>query len=102
MALLLHRSQGHNRCQLPVSVEVFAQSGVDLNTLREKPPEVFVIDLTRLPAQGRDIGIWIRQRKATREVPIVFVGGEPDKVARTRKQLPDARRADEPISSCSS
>ncbi len=77
------RSAGH-------TVEVFAQSGVDLKTLREKPPDVFVIDLTRLPAQGRDIGIWIRQRKATREVPIVFVGGEHDKVARIRKQLPDA------------
>ena len=77
------RSAGH-------TVRVFTQSGADLKTLREKPPEVFVIDLTRLPAQGRDIGIWIRQRKATREVPIVFVGGERDKVARTRKQLPDA------------
>jgi len=72
------------------TVEVFAQSAADLKTLREKPPDVFVIDLTRLPAQGRDFGIWIRQRKATREVPIVFVGGEHDKVARTRKQLPDA------------
>jgi len=77
------RSVGH-------TVQVFTQSGADLKTLREKPPAVFVIDLTRLPAQGRDIGIWIRQHKATREVPIVFVGGEHDKVARISKQLPDA------------
>jgi hypothetical protein len=77
------RSAGH-------TVRVFTQSGAKLKTLREKPPEVFVIDLTRLPAQGHDIGIWIRRRKATRKVPIVFVGGERDKVARTRRLLPDA------------
>lgn len=72
-------------------VTVFTPTGgVQLNTLLERPPDAYVIDLGRLPSQGRDIGIWLRQRKATRHVPLVFVGGEAAKVARTRQQLPDA------------
>jgi CheY-like chemotaxis protein len=72
-------------------VTVFTPTGgAQLNALRERPPDVYVIDLGRLPSQGRDIGIWLRQRKATRQVPIVFVDGEAAKVARTRQHLPDA------------
>ncbi len=32
----------------------------------------------------------IRAYRATRHVPLIFVGGDPEKVARIRKQLPDA------------
>jgi CheY-like chemotaxis protein len=72
-------------------VTVFTpEAGADVKKLRENPPDLFAIDLGRLPAQGRDMGIWIRQRKATRLIPIVFIGGQPEKVARIRKQLPDA------------
>ncbi|NIM49140.1 MAG: DUF3052 family protein [Gemmatimonadales bacterium] len=39
---------------------------------------------------GRDVGVAIRHYKATRNVPLVFVGGDPEKVARTKQQLPDA------------
>ncbi|MBI3662706.1 MAG: DUF3052 family protein [Acidobacteria bacterium] len=49
-----------------------------------------VIDLARLPSHGRDVGLGVRQSKATRRVPIVFVGGEPEKVARVKTLLPDA------------
>jgi hypothetical protein len=56
----------------------------------ERPPDAFVIDLSRLPAQGREVGKWIRERKATRGVPIVFVDGEKDKVEKARRELPDA------------
>jgi hypothetical protein len=56
----------------------------------ERPPDAFVIDLSRLPAQGREVGKWIRERNATRGVPIVFVDGEKDKVAKARRELPDA------------
>jgi hypothetical protein len=61
-----------------------------LTTLQKDPPALFVIDLARLPGQGRDVGLYLRQRKATREVPIVFVGGDPAKVARFQTLLPDA------------
>jgi len=49
-----------------------------------------VIDLNRLPSQGRDLGIALRTYKTTRQVPLVFVDGDPEKVARIREILPDA------------
>jgi hypothetical protein len=49
-----------------------------------------VIDLARLPAQSRDIGIFFRTRASTRNIPLVFVDGAEDMVARTRGILPDA------------
>ena len=61
-----------------------------LRDLRTKPPTAVVIDLSRLPSQGRDVGLAVRQSKVTRHVPIVFVGGEPEKLARVKSLLPDA------------
>ncbi|MGH9362679.1 MAG: hypothetical protein ACRD2T_12260 [Thermoanaerobaculia bacterium] len=58
--------------------------------LREEPPTAVVIDLGRLPGQGRDVGLALRRRKTTRRLPLVFVGGDPGKVARIRALLPDA------------
>lgn len=58
--------------------------------LAADPPEAIVIDLTRLPAQGRDLGLLLRMRRGTRHVPLVFVGGEPRKVERVQRLLPDA------------
>jgi hypothetical protein len=61
-----------------------------LRELRENPPDAFAIDLGRLPSQGRDLGMNIRKYKSTRHVPLVFIGGDPEKVKRIRKILPDA------------
>jgi len=61
-----------------------------LREMRENPPDAVVIDLTRLPSQGRDIGLLLRKYKTTRHVPLVFVEGGPDKVARIKELLPDA------------
>jgi CheY-like chemotaxis protein len=61
-----------------------------LRRLKENPPAAVVIDLSRLPSQGRDIAQSIRVAKATRGIPIVFVDGAADKVAPIREQLPDA------------
>lgn len=58
--------------------------------LRENPPSAFVVDLSRLPMQGRDVGMALRHYRTTRHVPLVFVAGDPDKVARVRESLPDA------------
>jgi len=65
-----------------------------LRAIRENPPDAFVIDLSRRPSGGRDVAIWLRQRKATRGVPIVFAGGDPEKVAQVRELLPDAGYAE--------
>ena len=62
-------------------------------TLRElsaKPPAAVVIDLARQPSQGRDVGVAIRHRKATRHIPLVFVGGDKRNSASVRQHLPDA------------
>jgi len=61
-----------------------------LNLLRQEPPTAVVIDLTRLPSQGGDVGVALRKFKATRHVPLVFVEGDPEKVARIKHLLPDA------------
>jgi hypothetical protein len=58
--------------------------------LRTQPVAAIVIDLDRMPTQGRDVGVGLRSWKATRHIPLVFVGGEPEKVARAKTVLPDA------------
>jgi hypothetical protein len=62
----------------------------DLRRLLDKPIEATIIDLSRLPSTGRDVGIALRSRKATRHIPIVFVDGHPEKVSRVKAVLPDA------------
>ena len=57
---------------------------------REDPPNVVVIDLSRLPSQGRDVAMALRSYKSTRTIPLVFVDGEPEKVERIKAQIPDA------------
>jgi CheY-like chemotaxis protein len=61
-----------------------------MRQIRASHPDAVVIDLTRLPSHGREVAHGVRSAKATRHIPIVFVGGEPEKVARTRQLLPDA------------
>jgi len=61
-----------------------------LRALAASPPDAVVIDLSRIPSHGREVGVALRTRKATREIPLVFVEGAPEKVARVRQVLPDA------------
>jgi glutaredoxin len=78
-----------------LAAEVFAsRDGADLRALTEASADAYVIDLGRLPSHGRDLAIWLRQRKPSREVPVVFVGGKPAKVEGIREVLPDAAFAD--------
>jgi len=66
------------------------QGSSTMRRLREDPPSAVVIDLSRLPSQGRDVALGVRSYKSTRHLPIVFVDGDPEKVARIKKHLPDA------------
>jgi len=61
-----------------------------LRQWREDPPNAFVIDLSRLPSHGREIAIALRQSPKTRQVPIVFCDGAPEKLKRIKDVLPDA------------
>jgi hypothetical protein len=49
-----------------------------------------VIDLSRMPSHGKYVGAWLRGSKSTRQIPLVFVGGEAEKVAAIKRQMPDA------------
>jgi hypothetical protein len=72
-------------------VRVLSQQGEPgMRTLADDPPDAAVIDLGRLPSQGGAVGIALRQRKGTREVPLLFIEGDPERTARVRALLPDA------------
>ena len=58
--------------------------------IRLTQPDVVVIDLDRLPSHGRTVAVVLRTIKATRSIPLVFLGGAEDKVARVRADIPDA------------
>jgi len=74
-----------------VDFEPFTRAA--LNLLHHDPPAAVVIDLTRLPSHGRDVGVGLRRFKAPRHVPLVFVEGDAKKVDRIRQLLPDATYA---------
>jgi CheY-like chemotaxis protein len=65
-------------------------TSIGVKQLRENPPAAFVIDLGRLPSHGREVAYALRQSKALRPIPIVFVDGAEDKVEAIRAVLPDA------------
>lgn len=72
---------------------VEVQATPDMGRIRaigEAPPDVILIDLSRAPSTGRAIGTWLRQHRATRRVPLIFIDGEPEKVEVTRRILGDA------------
>ena len=58
--------------------------------LSERNPQALIIDLSRLPSHGREVGAHVRRAKATRFMPIVFVGGNSEVVAKIRALIPDA------------
>lgn len=60
-----------------------------LALVRADPPEAVVIDLDRLPSHGRETARAIRVSKTLRHIPLVLVGGPPEKVAAIKRLLPD-------------
>ena len=85
------RAQRLRRAGYEVEHPEFDPKG--LGRLAKEPPAAVVIDLSRLPSHGREVGLALRERKGTRAIPLVFVGGEEAKVEHTRKLLPDATYA---------
>ena len=78
---------------LQIKADAFATSGL---VRQFAGVAVVCIDLDRLPAHGREIAVALRRTKATQRIPLVFAGGRKDKVARIKKELPDAVYADWP------
>jgi CheY-like chemotaxis protein len=69
------------------------QGNAILRKLRKNVPDAVVIDLSRMPSYGRDVAVGIRMGKTTRNVPVVFVEGEPGKADKIKQLLPDAAYA---------
>ena len=77
-----------------VAVHWQHEAGSELTrALAAAPPAAIVIDLGRLPAHGRAVAMWVRGRKASRCVPLVFVPGDVEKTAALQQALPDATYA---------
>jgi len=76
--------------ELGYDVLCFSDSRANPKELLDRLPDLFVIDLGRIPSQGRELAGWLRRRKATRHVPILFIEGDPAKTERVRRLLPDA------------
>ncbi|HYK87669.1 MAG TPA: hypothetical protein VE398_02795 [Acidobacteriota bacterium] len=61
-----------------------------IRELKSNSPDAVIIDLSRSPSQGRDMGLFIRKNAATRRIHLVFVSGEENLRGRIRELLPDA------------
>jgi hypothetical protein len=61
-----------------------------MKLVRQAPPAAVVIFLGRLPSQGRDVALQLRQFKSSRLTPLVLCGGDPLKLPKIRELLPDA------------
>jgi hypothetical protein len=58
--------------------------------LKQAAPDALIISLDRLPSHGREIAGAISESKRLRDLPIIFVGGEAEKVSITKLKFPDA------------
>jgi CheY-like chemotaxis protein len=56
--------------------------------IKANPPAAIIIYLTRLPSHGRETADALRTYKATREIPIVFVGGQGEALVKTKAKVP--------------
>lgn len=70
------------------------RNGAAIRALVDDPPDAVVIDLDRSPTEGRAVAVMLRKQVTTRRIPIVFVAGQPERVARVRSMLPDAAYAE--------
>ena len=50
-------------------------------------PDVVVLDLAVKPSHSREVGRAFRQSKATRDLPLVFVDGTGDDIAKAREKM---------------
>jgi DNA-binding response OmpR family regulator len=58
--------------------------------IKANPPDAVVIYLERLPTHGRETADALRSLKATRALPIIFVGGNEAAIEKTRLKVTDA------------
>lgn len=59
-----------------------------LKALSANPPDAVVIDLGRLPSQGRDVALLVRKRKATRGGAFLSLAGISARLAESSRPNP--------------
>lgn len=76
-------------CDIDVAGEVW--SGGALRKALKEPVDAVLISLERRPAQGAEVGKFLRQSKSTRNIPLIFiVGPNPDRAWKAKQAMPDA------------
>ena len=73
---------------------VEGEAGRRLRALGAGNVDAVIVDLARLPSHGRGFATWLRQSKTTRQLPLVFLKGDPEKTARLEHAFPDATFTD--------
>ena len=53
-------------------------------------PDIFIISLDRLPSHGRQYAQWLWEAKKRQHIPLLFVGGLPEKAEATKAKFPRA------------
>ncbi|MFN8288657.1 MAG: hypothetical protein U0U70_00230 [Chitinophagaceae bacterium] len=59
-------------------------------SLKDDLPDVLIICLDRLPSHGRAYAEWMWGAKKRQHIPVIFCGGQEDKVKATRARFPQA------------
>ncbi len=67
-----------------------AKTSSAVGELARLNPAVLVLDLDKLPSHAREIAVALRSSKSARHIPLLFAGGEPEKITRVRADIPDA------------
>ncbi len=52
------------------------------------PPAAVVFYLIRLPSHSRATAEYLAQTKSTRQIPLIFVGGEGEALEKTKQKIP--------------
>jgi len=73
-------------------VELEARDGGQVGkAVKLDRPNAIVIYHTLKPSHGRATAEYLAETKATRDIPIIFVGGEGETLEKTKAKLPKAR-----------
>jgi CheY-like chemotaxis protein len=72
-------------------VELEAEDGARAGqSIKQNLPDAVAIYLTRLPSHGAHTAAYLRETKSTRDIPVIFVGGTPEKIEAAKAKVPDA------------
>jgi hypothetical protein len=78
-----------HRAGFVTDISPFKPSGIVGQFARQGPAAV-VLDCDNRPSDARAIAVMLRMSRAARHIPLVFAGGVQEKLARLRRDLPDA------------